>query len=156
VLELRTSSQTPLTCSFGYVGGVLFVENLPKTTNGPMWAHWCSGGEENIARYENVSSMGRVFVSHWTVGMENTTNMPKWAHWWEGMSGRDGVQDTANVCKVYAEGTMENKMNCRKAGHQYLWSTVSHVGTGGDRRAWLQHRCCTPIDCQCPISGRQD
>ena len=59
-------------------------------------------------------------------------------------------------CKVCAEGTVENEMNRGKVGHRYLRSTAGHVGTGGDGRAWLQHRCCTPMDCQCPISGRQD
>src|SRR6266545_6945469 len=61
-----------------------------------------------------------------------------------------------DFCKVRAEGTMGNEPNCRKAGRQYLRSTADHVGTGGDGRAWLQHECCTPMDCQCPISGRQD
>src|SRR6266540_5614067 len=59
-------------------------------------------------------------------------------------------------CKVHAESTMGNEPNRRKAGHRYLQSTAGHVGTGGDGRAWLQHRCCAPMDCQCPISGRQD
>src|SRR6266545_3286753 len=61
-----------------------------------------------------------------------------------------------NNCKVRAKGTIGNELNHRKAGHQYLQSTAGHVGTEGDRRAWLQHRCCTPMDCQCPILGRQD
>ncbi len=59
-------------------------------------------------------------------------------------------------CKVCAKGTMGNKLNCGKVDHQYLRSTADHVGTGGDGRTWLQHGCCTPMDCQCPISGRQD
>ena len=83
-------------CPFGYIGGVLAVENLPKTTNMPTWAHWCSGGEENVARHDNTSLIEHIFVSRWMVGMKNTTNAPKWTHWWEGMQ-QGGVQDTANL-----------------------------------------------------------
>ena len=59
-------------------------------------------------------------------------------------------------CKVRAEGTAGNELNHGKAGRQYLQSTVGYIGTGGDGRALLQHECCAPMDCQCPISGRQD
>src|SRR6266511_3167100 len=70
--------------------------------------------------------------------------------------GRSVMKSILTCCKVHAKGTTENELNCGKVGRWYLRSTMDHVGTGGDRRAWLQYGCCAPMDCQCPILGRQD
>jgi len=45
------------------------------------WTGWVG---RNAGRHENASHMGRVFVPGRT-GWVEKTNRPKWAHWWEGM-----------------------------------------------------------------------
>src|SRR6266545_7552761 len=65
----------------------------------------------------------------------------------------------AEVCGSHKNAKCEDwSLGAYQAYHcRYLrGGTAGHVGTGGDRRAWLQHGCCVPMDCQCPISGRQD
>ena len=56
-------------------------------------------------------------------------------------------------CKVRAKGTAGKRAEPWKSGSS---APSEHCGSCWDKRngrAWLQHGCCTPMDCRSPISG---
>src|SRR6266542_4113196 len=55
--------------------------------------------------------------------------------------------------KVRAKGTVGKRAEPRESGSS---APSEHCGSCWDkrnRRAWLQHGCCAPIDCRSPILG---